>query len=75
MLKATFKKRISNNEYRITNADGRYAIYFIKTTERRETTLRNSVRRRRIILLFCGWLFDPGEVSYKKQENNKLQTC
>jgi len=52
----------------MSNVEGRYSVYFIKKTERSETILRNSVRRRRIILLFCGSLFRSAEVSYEVEE-------
>jgi len=39
----TLKKRISNNECRMSNVEGMYFIYFTKKTERSETTLRHSI--------------------------------
>jgi hypothetical protein len=52
--KETLKKRISNNEYRMSNIEVMYSVYFIKRTERSETILRHSAVRYSI---FCGSLF------------------
>jgi len=40
----------------MSNVEGMYSVYYIKTTEQRETTLRYSAVRYSI---FCGSLFKP----------------
>jgi len=41
--KETLKKRISNNEYRMSNVEGMYSIFLIKEMERSDSILRNSL--------------------------------
>ena len=56
--KVTLKKRITNNECRMSNVEGMYSVYFMKKTEQSETILRHSAVR---YSTFCGSLFpaDP----------------
>ncbi len=51
--KETLKKRISNNEYRMSNIEVRYSVYFKKDRAQRSYPSK-----------FCGSLFQPCEVSY-----------
>jgi hypothetical protein len=70
--KETIEKRISNNEYRMSNVECRrkefYRFLFIQGTERSDSILHDSAVRYSI---FCGSLFSQATSCQSGQFNQK----
>jgi len=70
--KETIEKRISNNEYRMSNVECRrkefYRFLLIQKTERSDSILHDSAVRYSI---FCGSLFSPAASCQSGQFNQK----